>query len=69
MNNQFSNRVSNKLFLMWDIEQHKAADFLTIEDYCFNHVAGLPPKNGSANLYEPQSGDPDYLNEPIASQS
>ena len=54
---------------MWDIEQHKAADFLTIEDYCFNHVTGLPPKNGSANLYEPQSGDPDYPNEPIASQS
>jgi hypothetical protein len=40
-------RVSNKLFLIWDIEQHKAADFLTNEDYCFNHVAGLPPKNGS----------------------
>jgi hypothetical protein len=62
-------RVSNKLFLIWDIEQHKAADFLTNEDYCFNHVVGLPPKNGSqsANLYEPQPGDPDYPNEPVTS--
>lgn len=42
----FSNRVLNKLFWEWDTRQHKVADILTKGDCCFNHIIGLPNKNG-----------------------
>jgi hypothetical protein len=42
----FSNRALNKPFWIWDIEQHKVADILANGDCCFNHIIGLPKKNG-----------------------
>jgi hypothetical protein len=41
----FSNRVSNRPFWIWNIEEHKVADILTNGDCCFNHIIGLPKKN------------------------
>lgn len=42
----FANRMLNKPFWMWNVEEHKAADILTNGDCCFNHIIGLPKKNG-----------------------
>jgi hypothetical protein len=42
----FANRILNKPFWVWNIEEHKAADILTNGDCCFNHIIGLPKKNG-----------------------
>ena len=33
-------------FWVWNIEQHNAIDILANGDCCFNHVIGLPKKNG-----------------------
>lgn len=41
-----SNRILNKPFWIWSIKEHKAADILTDGDCCFNHINGLPMKNG-----------------------
>ena len=37
-------RLQNKPFWIWDIEDHRKADFLTNGDCCFNHIVGLPVK-------------------------
>jgi hypothetical protein len=42
----FSNRILSKPFWVWNIEEHKAADILTNGYCCFNHIIGLPKKNG-----------------------
>jgi hypothetical protein len=42
----FSSRVWNKPFWIWNIEEHKVADITTNGDCCFNHLIGLPKKNG-----------------------
>lgn len=42
----FFNRLKNKLFWIWDIEEHKLQDIRTNGDCCFNHILGLPKKNG-----------------------
>ena len=42
----FSNRVSKKPFWIWNIEEHKAVDIITNGDCCFNHIVGLPTKEG-----------------------
>ena len=41
----FSSRVWNKLFWIWNIEDHKVADIKTDGNCCFNHIIGLPKKN------------------------
>jgi hypothetical protein len=42
----FSSRVWNKPFWIWNVEEHKVADIITNGDCCFNHIIGLPKKNG-----------------------
>jgi hypothetical protein len=42
---RFFNRLDNKPFWIWDIEQHKQADIQSNGDCCFNHISGLPKKN------------------------
>jgi hypothetical protein len=37
-------RLCNKPFWIWDIEQHKKEDIRTKGDCCFNHIIGLPSK-------------------------
>jgi hypothetical protein len=39
-------RLENKPFWIWDIEEHKQEDIRTNGDCCFNHIIGLPQKNG-----------------------
>ena len=39
-------RLQNKPFWIWNIEQHKQTDIQTNGDCCFNHIIGLPRKDG-----------------------
>ena len=43
--NQIFRRVRDKLFWIWNIEEHKVEDIRTKGDYCFNHIIGLPTKD------------------------
>jgi hypothetical protein len=37
-------RLRNKPFWVWNIEEHKQEDIKTKGDCCFNHIVGLPTK-------------------------
>ena len=39
-------RLCNKPFWIWDVEEHKQEDIKTNGDCCFNHIIGLPQKDG-----------------------
>jgi hypothetical protein len=39
-------RLKGKPFWIWDKQQHKQEDIRTNGDCCFNHVIGLPQKDG-----------------------
>jgi len=39
-------RLQDKPFWIWDIDQHKQEDIRTDGDCCFNHIIGLPQKDG-----------------------
>ena len=39
-------RLQDKLFWIWDKQQHKQEDIRTDGDCCFNHIIGLPQKDG-----------------------
>jgi hypothetical protein len=39
-------RLGNKPYWIWDIEGHKAEALRTKGDCCFNHIIGLPTKEG-----------------------
>jgi hypothetical protein len=39
-------RLVTKPFWIWDVEQHKQLDVQNMGDCCFNHIIGLPNKNG-----------------------
>jgi hypothetical protein len=43
---KLSERLQNKPFWIWDIEEHKHEDIRTNGDCCFNHIIGLPGKDG-----------------------
>src|SRR5436189_5718725 len=36
----------NKPFWIWDIQEHKLEDVRTKGECCFNHIIGLPTKEG-----------------------
>jgi hypothetical protein len=38
-------RLQNKPFWIWDIEEHKLEDIETNGEYCFNHIVALPNKD------------------------
>jgi hypothetical protein len=42
--NKFFERLQNKPFWIWNIEEHKQEDIKTNGDCCFNHIIGLPGK-------------------------
>ena len=44
--NDLHDRLINKPFWVWDKEQHKQEDIKTDGDCCFNHIIGLPQKDG-----------------------
>ena len=39
-------RLQNKLFWIWNVEEHKREDVMTNGDCCFNNIIGLPQKGG-----------------------
>jgi hypothetical protein len=39
-------RMRDKSFWIWDTRQHKQVDIETNGDCCFNHIIGLPTKDG-----------------------
>jgi hypothetical protein len=43
---KLSERLYNKPFWIWNVEQHKLEDIKTDGDCCFNHIIGLPQKDG-----------------------
>ncbi|MFL6409621.1 MAG: hypothetical protein ACJ71K_00060 [Nitrososphaeraceae archaeon] len=43
---KLSERLLNKPFWIWDQHQHKLEDVKTNGDCCFNHIIGLPQKDG-----------------------
>jgi hypothetical protein len=40
-------RLQGKPFWIWDKQQHKLEDINTDGDCCFNHIIGLPQKDGN----------------------
>jgi hypothetical protein len=44
--NQLLQRLENKPFWIWDKEEHRQEDKRTDGDCCFNHIIGLPQKDG-----------------------
>src|ERR687883_417247 len=44
--NELYDRLISKPFWVWDREQHKQEDIRTDGDCCFNHIIGLPQKDG-----------------------
>jgi hypothetical protein len=48
-------KLLNKPFWIWDKQQHKLEDIRTDGDCCFNHIIGLPQKDGNDKpLYDYQ---------------
>ena len=39
--------LQNKPFWIWNVEEHKLEDIRTNGDSCFNHIIGLPQKDGN----------------------
>ena len=39
-------RLQNKPFWIWNITEHKQEDIRTNGECCFNHIIGLPTKEG-----------------------
>jgi hypothetical protein len=44
--NQLLLRLRDKPFWIWDPKQHKTEDIKTKDSCCFNHIVGLPRKEG-----------------------
>jgi hypothetical protein len=42
--NELFEMLRNKLFWIWNKEEHKRQDIKTKGDCCFNHIIGLPRK-------------------------
>jgi hypothetical protein len=38
--------LRDKPFWIWDLQQHKLEDIRTDGDCCFNHIIGLPQRDG-----------------------
>jgi hypothetical protein len=46
-------RLQGKSFWIWNIVEHKQEDVKTYGNCCFNHIIGLPEKDGiNKPLYE-----------------
>lgn len=66
---QLLQRLRDKLFRIWDQNQHRQEDIKTKGDCCFNHIIGLPRKDGKEKpmfVYEKLLYDsllvPDFYN-------
>jgi hypothetical protein len=62
-------RLQNKPFWIWNIEEHKQEDITTNGLCCFNHIIGLPQKDGTDKpLYDYEQIIFDSLASPIGSK-
>ena len=43
---QYFDKLQNKPFWIWNIQEHKQEDIKTKGECCFNHIIGLPIKEG-----------------------
>ena len=43
---QSLDKLQNKPFWIWDVQEHKQEDMRTKGECCFNHIIGLPTKEG-----------------------
>jgi hypothetical protein len=43
---RFTQKLRNKPVWIWNIDQHKQEDIRTNGNCCFNHIVGLPQKDG-----------------------
>jgi hypothetical protein len=58
----FFERLLGKPFWIWNIDEHKQEDIRTNGDCCFNHIIGLPQKDGiDKPLYDYERILFDYL--------
>jgi hypothetical protein len=39
-------RLQNKPFWIWNVDEHKQEDIRAKGNCCFNHIIGLPQRNG-----------------------
>jgi hypothetical protein len=44
---QSLDKLQNKTFWIWDVQEHKLEDIRTKGECCFNHIIGLPTKDAS----------------------
>jgi hypothetical protein len=44
--NELFQTLQGKPFWIWQVEEHKQEDIRTNGDCCFNHIIGLPQKDG-----------------------
>ena len=44
---KLTEKLHNKPFWIWDIQEHKLEDSRTNGECCFNHIIGLPQKDGN----------------------
>jgi hypothetical protein len=56
-------RLQNKPFWIWNIEGHKQEDVNTNGNCCFNHIIGLPQKDGNDKPHLITLAKPDKANE------
>jgi hypothetical protein len=49
--NKLFDKLRNKPFWIWNVEQHKKGDIKTKGECCFNHIIGLPTKDGIDNHF------------------
>jgi hypothetical protein len=55
-------RLQNKPFWIWNIEEHRQKDIRTSGDCCFNHIIGLPQKDSvDKPLYDYEKISFDFL--------
>jgi hypothetical protein len=59
---QSFDKLLDKPFWIWDIQEHKLEDIRTKGKCCFNHIIGLPTKDG---LEKPQQEKGSLLREVI----
>jgi hypothetical protein len=58
----FFERLQNKPFWIWNVDEHKRQDTRTNGYCCFNHIIGLPQKDGiDKPLYDCEKIIFDYL--------
>jgi hypothetical protein len=43
---QYFDKLHDKPFWIWNIEEHRQEDIRTKGECCFNHIIGLPTKDG-----------------------